>query len=184
MKADQPTTANATATGGQARAASLERAVALARERGLTIATGESLTAGMVAAALATVPGASAVLRGGVVSYHREVKAGLLGVSPALLARVGAVDGEVAEQMARGARVACGADVGVATTGVAGPEPHEGKGVGTVIVAVATVDGSVVREFRFAGTREEIRESTCDAAVKLLTETLQGEPAGTNGVPQ
>jgi nicotinamide-nucleotide amidase len=165
-------------------AAALEKAVSLARERGLTIATGESLTAGMVAAALASVPGASAVLRGGVVSYHRDVKADLLGVDPELLTRVGAVDPEVASQMAQGARDACGADIGVATTGVAGPEPHDGKEVGTVVVAVVTVSARLIREYRFAGTRAQIRDASCNAAVNLLTEALEREPAGTNGVPQ
>lgn len=165
-------------------AAAREKAVALARERGLTIATGESLTAGMVAAALASVPGASAVLRGGVVSYHRDVKASLLGVDPELLQRVGAVDPDVASQMAQGARNACGADIGVATTGVAGPEPHDGKDVGTVVVAVVAVFASLVREYRFEGTRAQIRDASCEAAVNLLTEVLEREPAGTNGVPQ
>lgn len=171
-------------TSGQAGAAALERAVALARERGLTIATGESLTAGMVSAAIAEVPGASAVLRGGVVSYHRDVKASLLRVDPELLNRVGAVDPEVATQMARGAKDACGADIGVATTGVAGPERHEGKDVGTVVVAVVALSASLVREYRFDGTRAQIREASCEAAVELLTEVLEREPAGTNGVPQ
>ncbi|WP_299165320.1 CinA family protein [uncultured Arthrobacter sp.] len=160
------------------------KAIALAREQGLTVATGESLTAGMVAATLASVPGASAVLRGGVVSYHGDVKTSLLGVDPELIRRVGAVDPEVAGQMAQGARDACGADVGVATTGVAGPEPHEGKDVGTVVVAVVALSVRLVREYRFEGTRAQIREASCEAAVKLLTEALEREREGTNGVPQ
>lgn len=161
-----------------------ERAVLLAQARGLTIATGESLTAGMVAAALASVPGASTVLRGGVVSYHRDVKAALLGVEPELLERVGAVDAEVARQMAMGARNGCGADIGVSTTGVAGPEAHEGKEVGTVFIGVVSASISTVREYRFHGSRGQIREASCAAAVMLLTEALELEPAGTNGVPQ
>jgi nicotinamide-nucleotide amidase len=162
----------------------LERAVALARERGLTVATGESLTAGMVAASLAEVPGASAVLRGGVVSYHRDVKESLLGVDAEILDRVGAVDPAIALQMALGAKAACGADIGVATTGVAGPEPHEGKEVGTVVIAVAAPTSQQVREFRFDGTRAQIREASCQAAVSVLMEALEQEPVGTNGVPQ
>lgn len=165
-------------------AAALGMAVGLARRQGLTIATGESLTAGMVASALAAVPGASAVLRGGVVSYHRDVKVSLLGVDPRLLERVGAVDPEVARQMAQGAKEACGADIGVATTGVAGPEPHEGKDVGTVVVAVVAPTRSLVREYRFDGTRAQIREASSHAAVRLLTEALGEGPAGTNAVPQ
>lgn len=171
-------------TSGEFRAAALEKTIALAQKRGLTIATGESLTAGMVAAALAAVPGASAVLRGGVVSYHREVKASLLGVDVQLLNRVGAVDPEVARQMARGARAACGADIGVATTGVAGPEPHEGKAVGTVVVAVVAPNVSLVQEYRFEGARAQIREASCEAALDLLMKALQRYPTGTNGVPQ
>ncbi len=168
----------------QKGAAAPARVVALAAERGLTIATAESLTAGMVAAVLAEVPGASAVLRGGVVSYHRELKESLLGVDAGLLARVGAVDPAVALQMALGARAACGADIGVATTGVAGPEPHEGKEVGTVVVAVTSGESRIVREFRFEGTRARIRKASCEAAVNMLTEVLEREPLGTNGVPQ
>ncbi|WP_246830361.1 CinA family protein, partial [Micrococcus sp. HMSC31B01] len=86
---------------------------------GRTVATGESLTAGLLAARLADVPGASAVLHGGVVAYQNAVKTGLLGVPEDLLTRVGAVDADVARRMALGARAALGADVGVATTGVA-----------------------------------------------------------------
>ena len=100
-------------------------------ERGVTAATAESLTAGLVAATLADVPGASAMLQGGVVSYASEVKARLLDVSRKLLEDVGSVDAEVARQMAEGTRAACGADYGVSTTGVAGPDPHDGKPVGT-----------------------------------------------------
>lgn len=176
-------TAAAGVSGGLGRAA-LERVVLLAQERGLTIATGESLTAGMVAAALASVPGASIVLRGGVVSYHRDVKAALLGVEPELLERAGAVDAEVARQMALGARDSCGADIGVSTTGVAGPEPHDGKAVGTVFISVVAVSVNLVREYRFRGSRSQIREASCSAAVILLTEALELESAGTNGVPQ
>ena len=88
-------------------------------DAGLTVATGESLTAGLVAARLADVPGASAVLHGGVVAYQNAVKTGLLGVPEDLLARVGAVDADVARRMALGARAALGADVGVATVAAA-----------------------------------------------------------------
>ena len=96
-------------------------AVAGAIERGLTVATAESLTAGMVAAVLADIPGASGMLQGGVVSYQNSVKADVLGVPRDLLDAVGAVDGQVAAAMADGARRVCGADIGVSTTGVAGP---------------------------------------------------------------
>lgn len=141
--------------------------------RGVTVATAESLTAGLVAATIADVPGASGMLRGGVVSYASEVKARLLDVSPQLLAEVGSVDAEVARQMAKGARTACGADYGVSTTGVAGPDPLDGKPVGTVFVAVAGPDGTEVRECRFSGSREEIRGAARDAALEMLFAALK-----------
>ncbi len=123
-----------------------EEAVTGAIGRGLTVATAESLTAGMVAAVLADTPGASGMLQGGVVSYQNSVKADVLGVPRDLLDSVGAVDGQVAEAMAEGARRVCGADIGVSTTGVAGPEPHGGKDVGSVYIGVATAEGvDVVR---------------------------------------
>ncbi|GAB3188143.1 CinA family protein [Nesterenkonia suensis] len=105
--------------------------------RQLTLSTAESLTAGSLAARLADVPGASAVLRGGVVAYCNPVKHELLGVDEHLLEARGAVDPTVAAAMARGAASATGSVLGVSTTGVAGPEPHEGKDVGTVYVGLA-----------------------------------------------
>ena len=106
-------------------------------ERGVTLATGESLTAGALCGHLAEVPGVSAVLRGGIVAYCNEVKQRLLGVDAELLSAQGAVDPEVAAQMAVGAAQATGAVLGISTTGVAGPEPHQGKPVGTVYIGVA-----------------------------------------------
>src|SRR4051812_47619675 len=93
------------------------------RSRGWTIAVAESLTGGLLCAALVDVVGASRSLRGGVVAYATELKGALLGVDDAVLAARGAVDPEVARQMAAGVRVRLGADVGLATTGVAGPDP-------------------------------------------------------------
>ncbi|KHL00796.1 CinA family protein [Sinomonas humi] len=149
--------------------------------RGTTVATAESLTAGLVAATLADVPGASAMLRGGIVSYASEVKAQLLDVSPDLLREVGSVDGEVARQMAQGTRKACGADYGVSTTGVAGPDPLDGKQVGTVFVAVAGPARTEVRECHFSGSREDIRRAARDAALEALFAALTPEtPLGVN----
>ncbi|MDX2340837.1 nicotinamide-nucleotide amidohydrolase family protein [Micrococcus sp. 2A] len=139
----------------------------------LTLATAESLTAGLVAATLADVPGASAVLQGGVVAYQNRVKAEVLGVEAALLAERGAVDPGVAEAMARGARRVLGADVGVATTGVAGPEPHQGKPVGTVFIALAWTDEAGVEQaeawgLRLPGDRAAIRRGTVVACLERL----------------
>lgn len=151
-------------------------AVTAAIGRGLTVATAESLTAGMVAAVLADTPGASAMLQGGVVSYQNTVKAEVLGVPQDLLDSVGAVDGRVAEAMAEGARRLCGADIGVSTTGVAGPEPHGGKDVGSVYIGVATAEGSASYGYSFEGNRPEIRGQACAAALERLLEALA--PAG------
>ncbi len=148
----------------------VERSVAA----GLTVATAESLTAGMVAAVLADTPGASAMLRGGVVAYANEVKAAVLGVPEALLETAGSVDGDVAAAMAAGARRACGADVGVSTTGVAGPDAHDGKPVGTVFIGVATAEGAASYPYRFEGSRQEIRALSCGAALERLLDAVGG----------
>jgi nicotinamide-nucleotide amidase len=157
--------------------AAAEEVVMAAIAKELTVATAESLTAGMVASALATVPGASATLQGGVVSYQNEVKSSLLGVDADLLERNGAVDADVARQMAAGARRALHADVGVSTTGAAGPEPHGGKSVGTVFVGIATAAGSRAVEFRFDGDRAEIRLQACAAALAELNRAVGDQQA-------
>jgi nicotinamide-nucleotide amidase len=151
---------------------SAEAAVARAREHGLTVATGESLTAGMIAAVLADTPGASAMLQGGIVAYQNDVKSAVLGVSPELLAEVGSVDGRVAEEMAIGARTLCGADIGVSSTGVAGPDPHDGKEVGRVFIGIATASRSFASAYNFEGNRAEIRGQACAAALEQLLEAL------------
>ncbi|KIS28053.1 damage-inducible protein CinA [Arthrobacter sp. SPG23] len=152
-----------------------EQAVTGAISRGLTVATAESLTAGMVAAVLADTPGASGMLQGGVVSYQNSVKADVLGVPAELLDAVGSVDGDVAKAMAEGARRVCGADIGVSTTGVAGPEPHGGKSVGTVFVGVATAEGTTSFGYVFEGNRADIRGQACAAALERLLEALSSE---------
>lgn len=152
-----------------------EQAVNGAIGRGLTVATAESLTAGMVAAVLADSPGASGMLQGGVVSYQNSVKADVLGVPAELLDAVGSVDGDVAKAMAAGARRVCGADIGVSTTGVAGPEPHGGKAVGTVFVGIATADGAKSFGYDFEGNRADIRGQACAAALERLLEALSSE---------
>lgn len=148
------------------------RVIAAAIASGTTLATAESLTAGMIAATLAEVPGASAVLQGGVVSYSGGVKAKVLGVDPRLLAERGSVDGDVARQMAEGARRACDADLAVSATGVAGPDAHDGQGVGTVFLGYATASGSGFVEHHFAGDRARIRLSSTLAALELLSAHL------------
>ena len=143
-----------------------------AGRKGWTLATAESLTGGLVAAALVEVPGASAVLRGGVVAYATDAKGALLGVDAGLLAARGAVDPQVAAQMASGARTSLGADVGLATTGVAGPESQDGHPPGEVYVAVRTPSGAQVRRLGLAGDRERVRAGAVDAVLELATEML------------
>ena len=148
--------------------------IAALTARSLTIATAESLTGGLVCAALTDVPGASAVVRGGVVAYATDLKGGLLGVDPDLLAAGGAVQEEVARQMALGVCRLLGAAVGVATTGVAGPDPQDGRPVGTVFVAVARDGEARVVSLRLRGSRDAIRRETVSAALRLATSLVTG----------
>ena len=143
------------------------------RGRGLTLATAESLTGGLVGGALTAVAGSSDVYRGGVVCYATDLKASLVGVPADLLAAHGPVAPETAAALASGAARVCGADVGAATTGVAGPSPQDGHPVGEVYVAVDVPGvGSRVRPLHLAGTRDEIRTQTVAAVLALLAETL------------
>ena len=158
--------------------------VTAARERGVRIAVAESLTGGQLAAAIVDVPGASAVLSGGLVTYATELKHTLLGVDAELLARRGPVDGEVARQMARGAREACAvageqAGLGIATTGVAGPDPdaQSGQPAGTVWLGVSSALGERAELLALAGTRAEIRQQTVAAALRLIAAELAALPA-------
>lgn len=145
--------------------------------RGWTVAVAESLTGGLVVSTLVSVPGASATLRGGVIAYATPLKQSLLGVDAALLAAEGAVHPEVARQMAEGVRVAASvgdvaADVGMATTGVAGPTAQDGHPVGTVFIAVATPAGTRVERLSLAGSRARIRADASRAAVDLALECV------------
>jgi nicotinamide-nucleotide amidase len=115
------------------------------------------------------------MLQGGVVSYQNSVKAEVLGVPAELLDAVGSVDGQVAAAMADGARRLCRADVGLSTTGVAGPEPHGDKAVGTVFIGVATATRSTSFAYTFEGNRPEIRGQACAAALERLLEVLSSD---------
>jgi len=151
--------------------------VALLSERGLTIAVAESLTGGQLVASLVDVPGASATVVGGVVAYNTAIKNSVLGVSAELLASRGAVDPEVARQMASGVRAALAidgrpADVGLATTGVAGPDPQDGKPVGTVYLGLAIGDRVESVALSLSGSRSEIRSATVQRALATLLAAL------------
>ena len=140
---------------------------------GATVATAESLTGGLIAAMLTSVPGSSASVRGGIVSYVNEVKAELLGVSEDVLARQGAVDELVALQMARGALRELGSDVSVAVTGIAGPTGAEpGKPVGTVWIGCATAKKTHAACHHFEGGREAVRLQTVLIALRTMEEAL------------
>jgi nicotinamide-nucleotide amidase len=152
------------------------RLVARLTEARETLACAESLTAGLVAATVADTPGASAVLLGGVVAYAAEAKTALLGVPADLLARAGTVDPEVAVLMAEGVRHLLGSTWGLATTGVAGPGPAEGKPAGTVHVAVSGPSGTVTHALELNGTRAQIRSATVDAVLRLAAEETGATP--------
>ncbi|WP_329174058.1 CinA family protein [Streptomyces sp. NBC_01477] len=158
-------------TGGGDTAAEVLR---LLERRGGTLAVAESLTGGLLAAELTAVPGASRSFRGSVTAYATALKHELLGVDGTLLAERGAVDAQVAREMAEGVRRRLGADWGAATTGVAGPDPQDGRPVGTVFVAVAGPGGfSEVAALLLAGDRTAIRRASVAAVLDLLLEQLQ-----------
>ena len=144
---------------------------------GATVATAESLTGGLVGAALTSPPGSSKVYRGGVVAYAVDLKAQLLGVPLDLLERHGPVHPRTAAAMAAGVRDRLGATYGLATTGVAGPEPHGDQPVGTVDLACFGPGEPVVRRCRLSGDRHEICEAAVVAALDLLRTVLERDPA-------
>lgn len=169
------------------------RLIEVLRARRESVATAESLTGGLVCAALTSVPGASAVVRGGVIAYATDVKADVLGVDPELLTTRGAVDPDVALAMAHGVCRRLSASWGIATTGVAGPDPADGKPVGCVFVAVAGPEHAEVRELSLVGDRASVRALAVEAALSLAGDLIgrsaarpahgQGSEAGVTGVP-
>ncbi len=150
------------------------RAVALLKEQGLTVATAESCTGGMIAAAITDVAGASRVFGTGVVSYSCDCKRKLLGVSADTLAAEGAVCAATAAQMAEGVRRAGDAAIGVSVTGEAGPVAAENHPVGTVFIGLADEGGIVTEEHHFAGDRTAIRRQAAIAVLSLLIRRLEG----------
>jgi len=146
--------------------------------RGLTVATAESCTGGLVASRLTDVAGSSGYVKGGVVSYTDEVKAEALGVSREMLAAEGAVSETVSRAMAEGARRKLGADFGVSTTGLAGPGGGTEKTpVGTVFIAVAGPDGTEAEKLLFTGTREQVKFRASQAALALLRKYIKNHEA-------
>lgn len=141
--------------------------------QGKTLVTAESLTGGGIGTALTAVPGASAVFKGGVISYTDEVKREVLSVRDADLTTFGAVSAPVAQQMAIGARELLKADIAVSVTGLAGPTGDEfGHEVGTVFIGYADAQKTLVKECHFPGDREVVRTQTIENALRLLLENL------------
>jgi nicotinamide-nucleotide amidase len=154
--------------------------VRLLTARGETVGVAESLTAGLVSARIAEVPGASAVLRGGVAAYATDVKASVLGVPQELLDREGAVSEATAAAMASGVRALLATSWGIATTGVAGPDPQDGHPAGTLCLGIAGPDGVIAtRRIRLPdGGRAWIRAASATLALDLLRRTGSGPGSG------
>jgi len=152
--------------------------IQMLKHAGETVGVAESMTGGGIMAALTSVEGASAAFRGGVVSYATPLKQLLLNVDAELISREGVIHGNVAEQMAKGARTITTfhdspTTWGISTTGVAGPDPQDDKPVGMVFIGLASADGSqALGPFYFPGARDRVREATVLEALSRLRETL------------
>ena len=149
--------------------------IALLRGMDASVATAESLTGGLVCSALVAVPGASDVVRGGIIAYTAAAKIDLLGVPADLILRYGTVDEHVAASMANAARRRFGSTYGLATTGVAGPDPSEDKPVGTVHVAIAGPEGTDSCALWLTGDRDTIRNSTVDELLSRFVDRVREE---------
>jgi PncC family amidohydrolase len=156
-----------------------ERLQARCIAAGLTVATAESCTGGLVAHLLTEIPGSSAYVRGGIVAYANDVKEAELGVPATTLEAHGAVSAQVAVAMAEGARARLRADLGVGVTGVAGPDGgSEEKPVGLVYVAVAGLGAPEVRRYLWAGDRSENKRDSAAAAIEQLLARVEAAPSG------
>ena len=143
--------------------------IAALKYKNMTLATAESCTGGGVGHILTSVPGSSCVYLGGVISYANSAKQDILGVTADTLSNWGAVSAQTAEQMAKGVRRLLGADVAVAITGIAGPASDDtNKPVGLVYICAASQEGVTVKENHFSGSREEVREQSIFAALKMI----------------
>lgn len=155
--------------------------IAMLARRGQRIAVAESLTGGLLVAELIAVPGASAVVVGGVVAYSTELKHSVLGVDAGALAEHGAVHPDVAAQMATGVRTALALSsgepqIGISTTGVAGPDSQDGQAVGTVYLGFAVGGDVTVTRLDLTGSRGEIRSAAVSESLRELTRLLADEP--------
>ena len=150
------------------------RLVEMLKQRSLTIATAESLTAGLMASTIASVPGASAVLMGGVVAYDERIKQQLLSVRAETLQTNGVYSPECAMEMAQGARLALGVDVALSCTGIAGPDGGTPENpVGTVYIGMSCPRGTIAQTFQFTGDRQSVREQSVAHALQMALEAVQ-----------
>jgi len=151
-----------------------QEAIALLQARGLTVGTCESLTGGMICSALVDVPGASKVVRGGLITYQTDTKTLLADVDAALIEAHGVVSGEVARAMAEGARARLGVDIAVSATGMASPGDENDPPAGTVYVGVASARGVRAIPLQLTGARQEIRQQTVEQAIRaIITEVKE-----------
>jgi PncC family amidohydrolase len=152
---------------------SVQHVLAALAAQHLTLAVAEGDTGGLLLARLTAVPGSSAVIRGGVVAYHDDLKRELLGVAPDTLRQYGAVSAEAVQALAEGVRRLIGADLGLATTGIAGPGgATPNKPVGLAFVAAVSAEQTLLREQCWRGERESNRQASARAALELLVELL------------
>lgn len=151
-----------------------QEAVALLQARGLTVGTCESLTGGMICSTLVDVPGASKVVRGGLITYQTDTKTLLADVDAALIADKGVVSGEVARAMAEGTRARLGVDIAVSATGMASPGDENDPPAGTVFVGLASEKGVRAIALHLTGNRQEIRQQTVEQAIQaIITEAKE-----------
>ena len=150
-----------------------QKLIRLLKEKNMTVSTAESLTGGLVAASLVDIAGASNVFNEGYITYSNEAKERILGVSGNDLADYGAVSESVATAMCKGCMRVSGSDIGISTTGIAGPDGgSKEKPVGTVYIGVTTKDKTDVRKYVFSGDRDEVRNQTVETALLMAISII------------
>lgn len=153
----------------------LDKVSNLLKQKNYTVATAESCTGGLIAHTLTNISGSSDYFDRGIISYSNNAKIELLGVSEDILKEYGAVSEQVAKVMAEGVRTKSNVDIGIATTGIAGPTGGTNeKPVGLVYIGISTADNTVVKKFNFLGDRLQNKEETCNAALNMLLDILKG----------
>ena len=151
----------------------LKKIFIILKEKSLKIATAESCTGGLISHTLTNISGSSEFFDIGIVSYSNTAKIELLGVPDELLEKFGAVSEQVAKTMAEGVRKKSNVDIGIATTGIAGPTGGtKEKPVGLVYISISSTNNTIVKKFKFEGSRLENKESTCNAAINLLLDFI------------